>query len=102
MAAYQPTQKEAELHIFLRKECAEFKRQGIHFEGQGTIMTHIGKKWQIEKAKAAKICSSQSTSDLTEYTKAKAAEAAAIAKTIAKAKHIYAQFLSGEIVGSMV
>ena len=98
MASYQPTQKQAEWHNFLRKECAEFKRQGIHFEGQGTIMTHIGKKWQIEKAKAAaKICSSQSTSDFTEYTKAKAK-----AKTIAKAKHIYAQFLSGEIVGSMV
>ena len=51
----QPMQNENQWHKFLRDECENLKRLGIHFEGQGTTMSYIAEKWQIEKADAAKV-----------------------------------------------
>ena len=86
----QPMQNENQWHKFLRDECENLKRLGIHFEGQGTTMSYIAEKWQIEKADAAKV--KAETARLVKiigYCNVKAAKAkaeATEAKAVAKAK----------------
>lgn len=41
--------KLSEYNLFVRKECAKMKKNGIRISGRGNLITHISKLWQQKK-----------------------------------------------------
>lgn len=43
------TRKLSEYNLFIQKECAKLKEQGIRISGRGKLLTYLSKIWQKKK-----------------------------------------------------